>query len=1129
MFSYIYTFLNYLFGNNNEEDSDDEKEKFLAEQLFSLELEAEKERSVELESVSAPVREVPRNAVCFQKTGLITYCGENYVLIDGMIYFETIGSNINVDVNDKVLYLCYKDINDSMVVVRILENQGLFWGDDTEESEEKGFSVIEHILVGQVDYRQDRAVYMTEGDLKFNLDDVEGTFVPIKGDYIEMKCSVQKDENHPTSMSTNQVLKVITFNPLRTKIKSALVTDWFGSYGVCDRQIYFNNTALVNGTQLTVGSKVLVEAIESTQGTYNWRAIKIIVIDVGTPKKTQVDLPDEEQLSLNTESEKKIEMTYPLKFKQVNLHSTQEILLNITNKSNQTYILNKWMVLGRRKDSQVNIKPFVNQPIRIYPDQKLTFSITCQPKFLGNSKECFVILFKGFQLKRFIEIDVVDANTMNNVIDNNKPVRQNSSKNIESMRKIISTGNSYIPGEKPYKTPNFVFVKIGIYPIPGKIWSIVLGDSEQTIYTNEFNKILSHIETHFPCLTQDLNIGNYNERWHILLYMNEIQENLNMRAFDKSNVYLTFCDEFLSLEVPGLAEKRPSLVKGDRVIVTDTFGTNAPQYEGFVHAVRGNFLLMKFNSYFHESYGGSDVSIEFHINRTTYRRAHHAIQLALSNLGPDILFPSRLKLKPQQLPHENLDNIQWYKDNLNKHQKHAVINILKGECRPMPYIIYGPPGTGKTVTVIETILQILKLVPESRILVATPSNSASNLITERLLQYKSKIRGSIVRLIASHLLDSDSIPDIIKPYCATLDIAIENTSRNKHFVSDNINVNCSESFIGRHRITIGTCYGLGIMKHINLPRGHFTHIIVDEAGQATEPEIMIPLTFTEKEHGQIILAGDPMQLGPIIMSKYCKEFGMDESFLCRLLDTFPYLKDYEAYADGFDRRLVTKLNDNYRSLKEVLTLPSEMFYDGTLVAKINLSMTWIEKFTNASSEIFDLQSHEGGGIFVYGIKGINMRDEDSPSWYNPQEASMVALTVCKLYKRNLTADEIGIITPYIAQTKYLRVIFESMGLPQPKIGTVEDFQGQERPIILISTVRSSESIVEDDMKYHLGFLKNPKRLNVALTRAHVASILFCNPHLLNKDPLWNKVISYAVTNEKYMGCDLPTEYDTIKI
>ena len=100
-----------------------------------------------------------------------------------------------------------------------------------------------------------------------------------------------------------------------------------------------------------------------------------------------------------------------------------------------------------------------------------------------------------------------------------------------------------------------------------------------------------------------------------------------------------------------------------------------------------------------------------------------------------------------------------------------------------------------------------------------------------------------------------------------------------------------------------------------------------------------------------------------------------------------------------------------------------------------------------------------------------------------------------------------------------------MGLDLPKIGTVEEFQGQERAVILISTVRSNETLLQEDVRHFLGFIKNPKRMNVALTRAHIAVLLFCNPHLLSLDPLWNKVIKYAVTSNKYMGCDLPYDYN----
>lgn len=109
---------------------------------------------------------------------------------------------------------------------------------------------------------------------------------------------------------------------------------------------------------------------------------------------------------------------------------------------------------------------------------------------------------------------------------------------------------------------------------------------------------------------------------------------------------------------------------------------------------------------------------------------------------------------------------------------------------------------------------------------------------------------------------------------------------------------------------------------------------------------------------------------------------------------------------------------------------------------------------------------------------------------------------------------------FFFQIRHLRRLFDHMKLQRPKIGTVEEFQGQERPLIIISTVRSSEAQVAEDQKHSLGFVKCPKRLNVALTRAQVAVLLFCDPHLLMTDPLWNNVICHVIKENKYMGCNL---------
>lgn len=112
--------------------------------------------------------------------------------------------------NDQVLYLGYKNQNDSTVVVRILKNLGAFWdsGRDIEESEETVYGIIEHVVIGEVDERKNRYVYIKDSDIKFSLDDVASNLVPVSGDWLELKCSVQWNEEKPTDISPSQVINI---------------------------------------------------------------------------------------------------------------------------------------------------------------------------------------------------------------------------------------------------------------------------------------------------------------------------------------------------------------------------------------------------------------------------------------------------------------------------------------------------------------------------------------------------------------------------------------------------------------------------------------------------------------------------------------------------------------------------------------------------------------------------------------------------------------------------------------------------------------------------------------------------------------------------------------------------------
>lgn len=125
-----------------------------------------------------------------------------------------------------------------------------------------------------------------------------------------------------------------------------------------------------------------------------------------------------------------------------------------------------------------------------------------------------------------------------------------------------------------------------------------------------------------------------------------------------------------------------------------------------------------------------------------------------------------------------------------------------------------------------------------------------------------------------------------------------------------------------------------------------------------------------------------------------------------------------------------------------------------------------------------------------------------------------------LYSIGLTADDIGIITPYRKQASSLRSQLNLVKLPLCKIATIEEFQGSERKVIIISTVRSTQCEFEEhDLKYNLGFVSNPKRFNVAVSRAMSLLIIVGNPFLLSTfDKCWLELIRYCIENDAYVGC-----------
>lgn len=486
--------------------------------------------------------------------------------------------------------------------------------------------------------------------------------------------------------------------------------------------------------------------------------------------------------------------------------------------------------------------------------------------------------------------------------------------------------------------------------------------------------------------------------------------------------------------------------------------------QGYIYRVEAEEIVLKFDPQFHRSYRDSNLyDVQFNYNRTNMRRLYQAIEAAQS-LERNFLFPSAMS-KVRLGQYKALTPIS---SNLNEEQTMAVNMILVRKGGP-PYIIHGPPGTGKTKTLIEAILQIYREDRQARILACAPSNSAADHILDRLINEESVgiQEHEIFRLNAFTRPFEDVNPNHIK-FCNHEDCIFMSPPR---------------EVLEQYRIIVCTYASASILYSGGINRGQFSYIFLDEAGQASEPEAMVPISNLYSRNTVVVLAGDPMQLGPVVFSTEAESNGLGTSYLERLFEC-------DLYRKG-DTSFMTKLVRNYRTHEAILHLPSEMFYAGDLIP--------CKEDKNPSNSWEGIIPDKKFPLLFIGIQGCDEREGSNPSWFNRIEASKtVEMIKVLIEEKGIKEEEIGVIAPYKKQVSKIREALECLGNPNVKVGSVEQFQGQERDVIIISTVRSTVKHNEFDKVHYLGFLSNPRRFNVAVTRAKSLIIIIGNPHIISK-------------------------------
>ncbi|OWZ62868.1 hypothetical protein AYX15_05066 [Cryptococcus neoformans] len=427
---------------------------------------------------------------------------------------------------------------------------------------------------------------------------------------------------------------------------------------------------------------------------------------------------------------------------------------------------------------------------------------------------------------------------------------------------------------------------------------------------------------------------------------------------------------------------------------------------------------------------------------------------------------------------------------LNHSQMSAVKAVLQ---KPLS-LIQGPPGTGKTVTSASIVYHLAKMNP-GQVLVCAPSNVAVDHLCEKIHQTGLKV----VRLAAKSREALDSSVDFLSLHSQVANadthhelqklIQLRNDqgelSQSDERKYKTLVKACEKDILNAADVICTTCVGAGDPR---LAKFKFRTVLIDEATQSAEPECMIPLVMGCK---QAVLVGDHQQLGPVIMNKKAARAGLSQSLFERLV----ILGNHPI-----------RLQVQYRMHPCLSEFSSNLFYEGTLQNGVTAPER-LRKNVDFPWPVADTP------MFFHQNLGTEEISSSGTSFLNRTEASNVEKMVTKFFKSGVLPNQIGVITPYEGQRSYIASYMQLHGslkkdlYKEVEVASVDAFQGREKDYIILSCVRSNEH-------QGIGFLNDPRRLNVALTRAKYGVVILGNPKVLSKHPLW----LYLLSHYKEKGC-----------
>jgi hypothetical protein len=449
---------------------------------------------------------------------------------------------------------------------------------------------------------------------------------------------------------------------------------------------------------------------------------------------------------------------------------------------------------------------------------------------------------------------------------------------------------------------------------------------------------------------------------------------------------------------------------------------------------------------------------------------------------------------------------------LDARQEQFVSNVLY---QPRLVTLVGPPGTGKTHSIVAAIEMITKN-RRGRVLACATSNYATNVLANFLKQ----LSVNVIRVFSRSTGPLDVRNSIFREL---LEVSNEVKCPRTHRILTNPDdysldsefTNASWEQLARYDVVCCTTAHTQWMTRCPVD---FTFCFIDECAQATKAETLVPLSYLPATT-TLVLAGDPKQLGPTILSDVAAQHGLATSFLAQ------YMPDVE---DQNSPVLSSELLKNYRSHPDILSVFNRLFYNNRLESaaefdKLTLVSCSFQRNKTFPLVFIDVPPHGGpSSAYVTGIQVANTEElanvsaQSAERYDSAAEADAVAAAVESLLRENgeAFADKIGVITSFRQQVMTIQSKLRAVTQADILVGTVDQYQGQERACIIISMVRHTKDSLIPLSKVPVGFVGHAQKTNVAISRAESLLIIVGYADGLRRhgrDEPWRAIVDHLQT------------------